>query len=349
MFGFERRAWAVVTERGHIPDDREAIRFVADKALCTVVEVETSLLVPLEELAEEHVASKSDRADLADKLRRLQSRYINPLPRIAVRSDEVILGLDRHGSKWDGASQTWLPRQWLANDAVLTSVLTENGINVSLGTFQGSFLQGGQTRADALLEDFLRRGIRGFAKKGADLNGFLLTPYFAYGFLSPATVWTKVREGDFNLADQDAVFALLIEIDLGINFVHYNFEFEHFAEAVHEWIQDLLVSRPQDPKRAATSKLEIETGGTLDAKWNKLQKELISKGCVASSADVAYWVGQILTFSEEPKRAFKLSLDLLNRFHIFGLEPLGYFEVAKAYGLFYDEGEDEAFLKSLGL
>ncbi|KAK4529924.1 hypothetical protein CCYA_CCYA02G0781 [Cyanidiococcus yangmingshanensis] len=202
--GFALRAFAIVTERGHLRYQRTRAARVAALAGRPVLEVETSLIVPVEtaSVREEMVAS-SFLTRLGSGLGDRYLHELRPSAPIEPTPPELVAGLHMLGyAPAPEVDRGWSAEDWLAtaNRSHLLQVLRRNGVDCDAPTISASAYRGGENAARRLLSVFVARKLYGYAVKAEHQNealraeyGSLLSPYLTFGHISPVYVAIKVH------------------------------------------------------------------------------------------------------------------------------------------------------------
>lgn len=202
--GFASRAYAIVTDRGHLRYQRARAARVAALAGRPLLEVETSLIVPVEtaSVREEVVASTFlDRMGSG-----LGERYLHelrPSPPLEPAPANVLADLHTLGYwPFPQVDQGWSAETWLSsvNRTHLLEVLRYHGVDCDAPIISASAYRGGETAARRLLSVFVARKLYGYAVKAEHQNealraeyGSLLSPYLTFGHISPVYVAIKVH------------------------------------------------------------------------------------------------------------------------------------------------------------
>ncbi len=218
-----RNAAAVVTDRGYLRHHRSWRRYLAERALCPVIEVEGDAVVPVE-TACTHQAVRA--SVLRRRIQPLLPRFLRPAlqeqaPR--VRADFAEPSLD-----------------WTRPEKILSLLEVDR----TVGPVD---LPRGRARRQRL-RLFLEQGLPRYADLRGDprhdaTSG--LSPYLHFGQISPVEVaWEVSRIGD---PGADAFLEeLIVRRELALNFVWYNPDYDRW-EGLPRWARRRCRPTPETP------------------------------------------------------------------------------------------------------
>jgi Deoxyribodipyrimidine photo-lyase type II (EC 4.1.99.3) len=191
---------------------------------------------------------------------------------------------------------------------------------------------GGNLRARRIFAQFLDRDLSRYADARQDpgdpVTSFM-SPYLHFGQISPVTLAVGAR--DVGGPGAEAFLEeLLVRRELGINFVHFNPQYDTFS-ALPVWAQQTLQRHASDPRPYLYTLQELEGAQTHDAYWNAAQREMVYTGRMQSYMRM-YWGKKILEWSPSPPEAYRRALYLNNRYELDGRDPSGYAGVAWCFG-----------------
>lgn len=206
--------------------------------------------------------------------------------------------------------------------------------------YRGGFLQGARE-----LESFCARRLAGYAKKRNDpavqaTSG--LSPYLHFGHVgahqvfeevleaegwSPASLSTSTagkRSGWWGMSEPAEAFLdeLVTWRELGFNMCSLSPDYDRF-ESLPEWAQTTLGAHAADPRPYLYSREQLESASTHDPIWNAAQRQLTREGRIHGYLRML-WGKKILEWSETPRRALDVMIDLNNRWAVDGRDPNSY-------------------------
>jgi deoxyribodipyrimidine photo-lyase len=309
-----REASLVVCDRGYLRHQRRWRARVADAADCPVIEVESDVVVPVEEASSKaEVAARTLRSKLHS---RVGSQLAAP-PRVELTRDSRRLGVTSE----------------VALDDVETLVAS---LNVDHRVAPVARLRGGTAEARRRLESFLDRGLPGYAsgrREPADWQCSFMSPYLHFGQISPVEIARRVsasRRGSG--ADREAYLEeLIVRRELAVNFVFYTPDYDTWS-ALPAWARRTLAEHAGDARQHRYERARLEAADTHDPSWNAAMREMVHTGFMHNSMRM-YWGKKILEWSESPEQGYRTALELNNRYFLDGRDPSSYANVAWCFGL----------------
>jgi deoxyribodipyrimidine photo-lyase len=251
-----KRASLVIVDRGYLRIQRQWRDVVAGRIDCPLLQVESDVIVPVEETSrkEEYAA-----ATIRSKIHKKLSDFLVPLrqrdPTVESRSLDFdsfdITDVDEAISKLD------LDR----------SVQRVNSF------------QGGTKEARNHLDIFLEGKLDQFpALRNDPTVDYLshMSPYLHFGQISPLFIALKALETK-SPGTEAFLEELIVRRELSMNFVFYNKRYDSF-EAVPEWAKRTLRAHQKDKRQYTYTLEELESAKTHDSCWNAAQKEMVIKG-----------------------------------------------------------------------
>jgi deoxyribodipyrimidine photo-lyase len=200
--------------------------------------------------------------------------------------------------------------------------------------------RGGEYQAYAALRRFVDDGLVRYADAGTDVTGgssSYLSMYLHYGHIAPTVVARRVLESG---APQESIDAFIEELvvrrELAHNFVWYEPDYDRFA-ALPDWARTTLDEHRRDARQVVYTKAEMEAAVTHDRYWNAAMIEMRETGYLHNRMRM-YWGKRILDWTNTPEYAFRVALELNNRYLLDGRDPSSYANVAWIFGL-----HDQAF------
>jgi deoxyribodipyrimidine photo-lyase len=301
-----RDACLAVVDRGYTREPRTWYSVAAAGVNCPLVQVESNVVVPVEEASpKEEYSAATLRRKIKDKVQ----SYLKP-------SDE--LPSIRRGSI-DVESMD-------LDDPKLL-----DGLNLDDGVADSSF-RGGRGEAERLLNSFLDDKLDGYGEKRNDPTLDMvshMSPYLHFGQVSPVEMALRVMETG-SRGSEAYLEELIVRRELAVNFVHYNQHYDSI-ECLPEWCRKTLREHAGDSREYVYTLEEFEEARTHDPYWNAAQREMVETGKMHGYMRM-YWGKKIIEWTETPGDAYRIALYLNNRYELDGRDPNGYAGVAWCFG-----------------
>ena len=190
--------------------------------------------------------------------------------------------------------------------------------------------RGGSTEALRLLRDFVKNKLARYDERRnhPEIDGTSrLSPYLHFGHLSPITVALAVREADAPQAAKESFLnELLVWRELAINFVTYNSNYDNF-QAGENWAHRSLAAHAGDPRPVLYNERQMENAETHDPLWNAAQRQMVNTGWMHNYVRM-YWGKKILEWSRTPAEAYRIAVELNDKYELDGRDPNGYAGIA---------------------
>lgn len=307
-----RDSCLVVVDRGYTRIQRAWRRRAASRIDCPLVQVESDVVVPVEE------ASPKEEYSAATLRRKISGRirgYLVPPEEAKLRKTLSFRGIDRFDVEdVDNA---------LARLSIDRSVSAPKADRA---------LRGGENAAKAHLEDFLARRLDDYPEArndpAADATS-RMSPYLHFGQISPLHIALRAIETGGPGVDA-YLEELIVRRELAVNFVFYNDRYDRI-ENLPEWCRKTLTRHRKDRREYRYGIREFEGARTHDPYWNAAQKEMVETGRMHGYMRM-YWGKKILEWAETPEEAYRIALLLNNRYEIDGRDPNGFAGVAWCFG-----------------
>jgi deoxyribodipyrimidine photo-lyase len=284
---------------------------VAARVSCSLVQIETNVVVPVETASSKEEYSA---ATLRRKIEPMIAHFVSSIPLRAIKISSTDIALN-------------IPELSLSDIPHIMST-----VNIPSGASECSWISGGETAAQNQLNDFIENRLEGYGSRHndpADPYDSGLSPYLHFGHISPVSIYNEVvgkAVGDVS----DFIEELIVRRELAINFVYYNPRYDSYS-GLPEWAQKSLSKHEVDPREYCYTYRELLSAKTHDPYWNAAQQELVYFGTMHGYMRM-YWGKKILEWSPSPQQAFSTALDLNNRFQLDGRDPNGYAGVAWCFG-----------------
>ncbi len=301
----------MVVDRGYLTIERKWRDFLSNNAKCSVVQVETNVIVPIEEVSsKEEYSAATIRSKISKKL-----EYYT-LPLNERKCNECSTNLN-------------IPFQEYDIDDIDKAICK---LKIDRTVKKVSYYKGGTSNAKLLLEEFILNKLSYYSERkndpGEDYSSNL-SPYLHFGQISPLYIYRRLIE--VYIEDKkDFLEELIIRRELSINFVYYNDKYNSY-EAIPSWAKKTLEKHLSDEREFIYSLEELEQGKTHDLYWNAAQKEIVLTGKMHGYMRM-YWGKKILEWSKTPEEAFNRAIYLNNKYLIDGRDPNGFAGVAWCFG-----------------
>ncbi|MGQ9803535.1 MAG: deoxyribodipyrimidine photo-lyase [Anaerolineae bacterium] len=302
-------AAAVVTDRGYLRHQRAWRHYLAERAPCPVIEVETDAVVPVETAYPRQAVRATD---LRRRIFPLLPRYLRPLQEQAprVRASFSEFSLD--------------PTQPERILSLLEVDRTVGPVDLPAGT----------GAARERLRRFLEGGLADYADLRSDPRRDVtsrLSPYLHFGQISPVEIaWNVSR------LDSPGVPAFLDELivwrELALNLVWYNPDYDRW-EGLPRWARETLQDHAADPRPVLYTLEDLEAVQTDDPFWNAAQSALVQTGWMHNYLRM-YWGKRLLVWTARPEEALRIGFYLNNKYALDGRDPSSYAGVGWCLGLY---------------
>ena len=307
---FAKGASFVVVDRGYLRIQKEWRNRAAGLVDCPLMQVETDVIVPVEETSpkEEYAA-----ATIRSKIRKKLDRFLLPLKGARPRVES--LSLDFGSFEIDDVEKA------------LSRLRIDRSVKKS------SRFRGGEQEAKKHLQVFLKDKLDRFPELRNDPTVDSLShmsPYLHFGQISPLAIALEVTRKN-GLAKDAYLEELIVRRELSMNFVFYNEEYDSFEGAIPRWARKTLQAHQRDKRPYLYSLEELEAAKTQDPYWNAAQREMVVTGKMHGYMRM-YWGKKILEWSKTPEEGFGAALFLNNKYELDGRDPNGFTGVAWCFG-----------------
>ena len=309
-----RDACMIVCDRGYLRHQCAWRDQVAQNARCSVVQVESDVIVPVEVV--------SDKAEYAARTIR---------PKIQRHLETYLTGLTTqkllHPSM--GLKVTGLN---LGNIEKLLQKLKLDRTVLSVTPF----FHGSTSQAKHHFERFIDQRLQTYDQHSNqpqtdDVSH--MSPYLHFGQISPLYLALKIVQTSEKLgAAKDAYLEeLIVRRELAMNFVTYAARYDTYA-CIPGWAAQSLGEHRQDKREYVYTRGQLEKAQTHDPYWNAAMLEMKYTGFMHNYMRM-YWGKKILEWSRTPRHAYRTTLALNNTYFLDGRDPNSYAGVAWIYGV----------------
>ncbi|PID38505.1 MAG: deoxyribodipyrimidine photolyase [Proteobacteria bacterium] len=206
--------------------------------------------------------------------------------------------------------------------------------------------QGGHRAARSRLETFLDEGLPRYAEERnqpqQDVSSGL-SPYLHFGHIGVFEVMDALferegwsidrlgaedrgqREGFWGVSTPAESFLdeLVTWRELGFNFCHFRPDDYHRYESLPAWARESLELHASDEREHLYDLVTFEEGRTHDPLWNAAQGQLLREGRIHNYLRML-WGKKILEWTEHPRQALGVMLELNNKYGLDGRDPNSY-------------------------
>jgi deoxyribodipyrimidine photo-lyase len=299
----------VVIDAGQLRIQKKWRANAAARINCPLYEVETNLIVPVQEAStKENFSAGTFR------------------PRITKKLDYYLVTLKHSKPKLDSLGMKF--QTFDIED--IDKALSKLDIDRSVPNVSG--FHGGTKEAKRRLNNFLKNKLDRFAdlrnNPTADYVSNI-SPYLHFGQISPLYIALDVSK--ISSAGKDAYLEeLIVRRELSHNFVFYNDHYDTF-ESLEPWAKKTLNLHRSDKREYVYTFEQFEKAQTHDPYWNAAQKEMVIIGKMHGYMRM-YWGKKILEWSRSPQAGFEIALQLNNKYELDGRGPNAFAGVAWCFG-----------------
>ena len=271
--------------------------------------VDADVVVPSSLFPKEEFAART----LRPKMHRAWNDYLKPLPRPIAKN---------------ACPDALIPRGETLDVEGLLAKLKVGGASELSG------YRGGTREALRRLDLFVEHRLARYAEERNEPSPYAtseLSAHLHFGQISPLTIALRVRDSAAGDANIEALLEeLIVRRELAVNFVARNPKYDSI-EGCPRWALETLQKHEHDPRPYLYDPATLEAGSTHDPLWNAAQQEMVHTGRMHNYLRM-YWAKKILEWSPDAATAFKVALDLNDRYEMDGRDPNGYTGVAWAVG-----------------
>jgi deoxyribodipyrimidine photo-lyase len=304
-----RDASVVVTDAGQLLIQRKWRQNAAGLMKCPFYEVETNLVVPVEQASEKENFSAGV---FRPRITKLLDYYLVPLKQTRPKYHSLDMKFESFN--------------------IENIDLAVSGLDIDHTVKKVSCFRGGTDRAKQLLSDFLKYKLDKFTQLRNDPSaGYVsnMSPYLHFGQISPLYIALEVLKT--SSPGKDAYLEeLIVRRELSHNFVYYNDKYDRFA-SLPSWAAGTLNFHKTDKRQYLYSFEDFEQAKTHDPYWNAAQKEMVLTGKMHGYMRM-YWGKKILEWSKSPQAAFDIALELNNKYELDGRGANAFAGVAWCFG-----------------
>ncbi|HEX8325854.1 MAG TPA: deoxyribodipyrimidine photo-lyase [Tepidisphaeraceae bacterium] len=311
---YSKEAACVVCDRGYLRHQKRWRDAVADGAECRVVEVESDVVVPVDEASDKHeFAARTIRP----KIHRKWDQFLQPVSPVKVRFPSLALDVTGNIDVTEPA-------------AALKKLKLDRSVAPTV------FFTGGEDRAAAMIADFAKHKLDGYAEGRNEPSGdrhSYMSMYLHFGQVSPLELALRVRDQTQTPgSDRDSYLEeLIVRRELSMNFCHFVPQYDSY-ECLPIWAKKTLAEHTADERPVMYTRQQMESADTADAYWNAAQTQMTITGFMHNYMRM-YWGKKVLEWTPSPQAAFELLSYLNNKYFLCGRDANAYTNVAWVFGL----------------
>ncbi len=308
-----KRASMVICDRGYLRQQKSWRRSVAENASCSVVEVESDVVVPVDVVSDKReYAARTIRPKLNSHL----PDYLLPLTTTPMKKDSTTLPVS-------GDDLT-------DREAVLRKIKVDRSVPAVSRWFRG-----GTSQATAKLNRFVESRLTSYDDHRSDpVRDAVshMSMYLHFGQISPLTIALKIKETSAGTqTDRESYMEeLIIRRELSKNFVNFTPDYDSYS-CLPDWAAETLDDHRHDQREKHYTLSELENGETHDEYWNAAMREMRETGYMHNHMRM-YWGKQILAWTNTPDYAYRITEQLNNRYFLDGRDPNSFANVAWLFG-----------------
>jgi len=313
----------IITDRDYLKTTKKWRKNIAENINCPLVQVESNLIVPVEEASpKEEYAAYTIRKKINKKL----DYYLEELEKRQIKHPSVNKEFN-FSNKLENENIT----KYFKNNNL--AELTQK-LDIDKSIKPVSHYKGGEEQAKNYLYDFITNKLDKYHELSNDpTKDYLshLSPYLHFGQISPLLVALEIKE-KYSPGQEEFLDQLIIRRELSFNFVYYNKDYDQSLESIlPDWAYTTLEEHKNDLREYIYSQEEFEKAATHDKYWNAAQKEMKITGKMHGYMRM-YWAKKILEWTPSPQDAFEISLYLNNKYSLDGRDPNSYAGIAWCFG-----------------
>tara|TARA_B100001245_G_scaffold236510_1_gene227929 strand:+ start:3763 stop:5043 length:1281 start_codon:yes stop_codon:yes gene_type:complete len=307
---YTKDAALVVCDRGYLRHQKQWRKHVAEKSPVKVVQLECDLVVPVETVSDkEKYAARTIRSKIHEHWKNFRQKVSIQKP--GKRS----LSLSFKGEDMDKATE------WLA----------DMNIAQTPGPVTGHF-KGGTSEAKKRFRSWLENSYSRYDENRSQPHRddvSFMSPYLHFGQISPLWILEQLkgRRGNNREAYEEE---LIVRRELAVNFVHYNADYDSF-KCIQGWALETLEKHKSDERPKVFTKDQLENAETDDVYWNAAMRTMKETGYLHNHMRM-YWGKQILLYTNTPQYAYKVALELNNKYFLDGRDCNSFANIVWLFG-----------------
>jgi len=362
------RACAVVTDDSPVFFTPSLIRAAVAQLSCRMEAIDSCGLLPLRATDKGHSAAYHFRRFLHKTLPEHlgDTPAAEPLERATMPAFPGVA--DEIRATWPSAHETLPDGAFWDRDPTLGADGGEPGrarLDLSgLGidhTVEPTEARGGRGAARRRLDAFLRDGLDRYGEERNDPDSDAasgLSPWLHYGHISAHEIFDAVarrerwspqrispphdgrRKGWWGMSPSAESFIdeLVTWRELGYGFCYHETDYAEY-DTLPQWALETLETHSSDHRPHVYTLEEFASASTHDELWNAAQRQLVHQGVIHNYLRML-WGKKILEWTEHPRDAHRIMIELNNRYALDGRDPNSYSGISWVLGRF-DRGWPE--------
>lgn len=315
LYQLARHAAAIVTDDYPVFIAREHNARVPQKLDIAYYVVDSSCIVPMEEIPERQYAAYTIRP----KIQRLLPKYLQPADPLKVKSHFSEPLPDFHTEVTDEN----IP-------ALVRSCEVDHSVAPSLS------FRGGRLTAEKLLKHFLQKNLKRYAQHRNEPSEHAtsdMSPYLHFGQISSLEIALATRDyaHHHKLIANEYLEELIVRRELAFNYVRHVSDPQNLKN-LPEWCQQTMQEHAHDKRNPAYTPRQLEGAETYDELWNATQKEMRLRGKFHGYYRM-YWGKKIIEWSRDYQEAVGTMVDIHGKYALDGRDPNTYTNILWCFGL----------------
>jgi len=308
------QAALLVCDRGYLRHQKAWRREVAAKADVPVVQIESDVILPIEEVSEK---AEFTARTIRTKILKHLERYLSSLDMEKIDRPSLDYPID--GVNLDDIEK------------VLVSLPVDRQVSPV-----SRFFRGGTSRAKKLFHHFLQHRLSRYEdhhNQPQTDDTSTMSPYLHFGQISPIYLALQIKKATGVPESAKAAYLeeLIVRRELAVNFVFYNPAYDSFA-GIPDWARNTLTTHKKDKRPYIYTKQQLESGRTHDPYWNAAMNEMKVTGFMHNYMRM-YWGKKVLEWSASPEEAYDTLVSINNKYLVDGRDPNSYTGVGWIFGL----------------
>lgn len=317
----------VVCDRGYLRHQKSWRADLADNLNCSLLQVESDAVVPVDTVSDKReYAARTIRPKIHEHL----DDFLEELSTTAIEKDSTSLSVSGE------------------DVSKIEFVLDQMNLDRSVPAVSDRF-RGGSSQASAKLKQFMEGKLPDYTDDRSSPEQESLSHmsmYLHFGQISPLEIALKIKEtSSGKQKDRDSYLEeLIVRRELSQNFANFTDDYDAYS-CLPDWAQETLDDHRGDPRDHPYTITEMEDSETDDQYWNAAMREMRHTGYMHNHMRM-YWGKQILAWTNTPDYAYRVALELNNKYFLDGNDANSFANVAWLFGN-HDRafGEREVFGK----
>lgn len=292
------KAVLLITDRGYLKQEIKWREHVALNSNVSLVQVETNVIVPIEE------ASSKEEYSAATIRKKINQQIDKYTVDFCYENIEIESIENSKNIVFDE----------------LVKIITEKSVKGS------DYFIGGTSQAKEHLKRFLEYKLNKYEDFNNDPSldyQSNMSPYLHFGQISPLYIYKLINNKKY-------IEELVIRRELAFNFVYFNKYYDDY-NCIPSWAKKTLEKHKDDYREIIYDLETLENGNTHDEYWNAAQKEMLITGKMHGYMRM-YWGKKIIEWTEDSIDAYKMMVYLNNKYNIDGRDANSYAGIAWCFG-----------------